>query len=93
MGQKVNPICLRLGYIENWRSLWYAEGQEYQNNIIEDYKIRQFIKKRYVCLLSWQISMTFLEETSTRQSKAANFLSFSAKIFSSVSIVGISSLT
>ena len=48
MGQKVNPICLRLGYIENWRSLWYAEREEYQNNIIEDYKIRQYIKKRYV---------------------------------------------
>lgn len=48
MGQKVNPIALRLGYIENWRSLWYADHKEYTNNIIEDYKIRRYITKRFV---------------------------------------------
>lgn len=48
MGQKVNPIALRIGYIENWRSLWYADPKEYAKNVIEDSKIRQFIKKRFV---------------------------------------------
>lgn len=48
MGQKVSPIALRLGYIENWRSLWYADHKEYANNIIEDYKIRKFIAKRFI---------------------------------------------
>lgn len=48
MGQKVSPIALRLGYIENWRSLWFAEKAEYRNNVIEDYKIREFIKKKFV---------------------------------------------
>ena len=48
MGQKVNPIILRVGYIENWRSLWYADKNEYMKNIIEDYKIRRFIKERFV---------------------------------------------
>ncbi len=48
MGQKVNPIALRIGYIENWRSLWYADPREYAKNVIEDSKIRQFIKKRFV---------------------------------------------
>ncbi|OGX36920.1 MAG: 30S ribosomal protein S3 [Omnitrophica WOR_2 bacterium RIFCSPLOWO2_12_FULL_50_9] len=48
MGQKVNPIVLRIGYIENWRSLWYADPREYAKNVIEDSKIRQFIKKRFV---------------------------------------------
>ncbi len=47
MGQKVSPLALRLGYIENWRSLWYADKKEYTQNIVEDYKIRQFIKKRF----------------------------------------------
>src|SRR3990167_7499488 len=47
MGQKVNPIVLRIGYIENWRSLWYADPREYAKNVIEDSKIRQFIKKRF----------------------------------------------
>lgn len=47
MGQKVSPVILRMGYIENWRSVWYADKDEYAKNIIEDYKIRTFIKKRF----------------------------------------------
>lgn len=48
MGQKVSPIILRIGYIENWRSLWFAEKGEFQKNVVEDYKIRQFIKKKFI---------------------------------------------
>ncbi len=48
MGQKVSPIILRIGYIDNWRSLWYADKQDFAKNIIEDQKIRNFIKKRFV---------------------------------------------
>ena len=48
MGQKVSPIALRIGYIEDWRSLWYADKLEYARNVVEDYKIRQFIKKRFI---------------------------------------------
>ncbi len=48
MGQKVSPIALRLGYIENWRSLWFAEKQQYSQNIIEDNKIRTYIKKKFI---------------------------------------------
>lgn len=47
MGQKVSPVILRIGYIETWRSLWYADKKEFARNIIEDRKIRDFIKKRY----------------------------------------------
>ncbi len=47
MGQKVSPIILRIGYIDNWRSLWYADKQDFSKNIIEDQKIRNFIKKRF----------------------------------------------
>ena len=47
MGQKVSPIALRIGYIEDWRSLWYADKHEYALNIIEDSKIRKFIKKNF----------------------------------------------
>jgi len=47
VGQKVSPLVLRVGYIENWRSLWFAERREYSQNIVEDYKIRKFIKKRF----------------------------------------------
>ena len=48
MGQKVSPLVLRLGYIENWRSLWFADKKQFAQYILEDYKIRQFIKKRFV---------------------------------------------
>jgi len=47
VGQKVSPVALRIGYIENWRSLWFADKKQFAQNILEDYKIRQFIKKRF----------------------------------------------
>jgi len=47
VGQKVSPLVLRLGYIKNWRSLWYADKNEFAKNVAEDYKIRKFITKRF----------------------------------------------
>jgi len=46
MGQKVNPIGLRLGIIRDWDSLWFADKKEYPKLLIEDIKIRKFILKR-----------------------------------------------
>lgn len=48
MGQKVNPIALRIGHIENWRSLWFAEKKDYARNVIQDRKIRDYIKKKFI---------------------------------------------
>ncbi len=45
MGQKVNPIGLRLGIVKTWESRWFAD-KNYADYILEDYKIRQFIKKK-----------------------------------------------
>jgi len=45
LGQKVNPIGLRLGIVKTWDSRWYA-GKNYSDYILEDYKIRKFIKKK-----------------------------------------------
>ena len=45
MGQKVNPKGLRVGVIKNWDSRWYADKQ-YSEFLLEDYKIRQFLKKK-----------------------------------------------
>ncbi len=47
MGQKVSPYVQRLGINRNWRSLWYADRKDFQNNVIEDSKIRTFIKKKF----------------------------------------------
>jgi small subunit ribosomal protein S3 len=45
LGQKVNPIGLRLGIIKTWDSRWYAD-KEYADFVYEDYKIRKFLKKK-----------------------------------------------
>jgi small subunit ribosomal protein S3 len=45
LGQKVNPIGLRLGIVKTWDSRWYA-GKKYADYILEDYKIRKFFKKK-----------------------------------------------
>ena len=45
MGQKVHPISFRLGSYRNWDSRWFAR-KEYSAFVLEDYKIRKFLKKR-----------------------------------------------
>jgi small subunit ribosomal protein S3 len=45
LGQKVNPIGLRLGIVKTWESRWYA-GKNYADYILEDYKIRKFVKDK-----------------------------------------------
>tara|TARA_B100000700_G_scaffold306885_1_gene382587 strand:- start:4110 stop:4796 length:687 start_codon:yes stop_codon:yes gene_type:complete len=48
MGQKVNPIGLRLGVNRGWDSVWFAKKGDYGKYLIEDYKIRQFIRKNII---------------------------------------------
>ncbi|NNG01019.1 MAG: 30S ribosomal protein S3 [Desulfobacteraceae bacterium] len=45
MGQKVNPIGLRLGIVKTWGSRWYAD-KKYSDYILEDHNIRKFLKKK-----------------------------------------------
>jgi len=45
LGQKVNPIGLRLGIVKTWESRWYS-GKNYADYILEDYKIRKFVKNK-----------------------------------------------
>ena len=45
MGQKVNPHGLRVGVIKDWDSRWYARNDKVGDLIVEDYKIRKFLKK------------------------------------------------
>jgi len=48
MGQKVNPIGIRLGITRTWDSVWFAKKRDYGSLLIEDYKIREYIKKNIV---------------------------------------------
>lgn len=45
MGQKVNPVGLRIGIIRDWESKWYA-GKEYGTLLMEDVKIREYLKQK-----------------------------------------------
>lgn len=62
MGQKVNPIGLRLGIVKTWESRWYA-AKKYSDYILEDYNIRKFIKKK---LYHAGISKIEIERSSKR---------------------------
>ena len=45
MGQKINPIGFRLGVNRGWDSIWFAKKKEFGKYLIEDFKIRKYIKK------------------------------------------------
>ena len=63
MGQKVNPIGLRLGINRGWDSVWFAKKRNYGNLLIEDYKIRDYIKKN---ILNSGVSQVIIERTSKK---------------------------
>lgn len=44
MGQKINPNGFRIGIIKNWSSNWYASKKDFSSNLLEDYKIREYLK-------------------------------------------------
>ncbi len=46
MGQKVHPTGIRLGIVKGWTSKWYADGQDYAENLNTDLQVRDFLKKK-----------------------------------------------
>ncbi|CAM4101446.1 30S ribosomal protein S3 [Campylobacter armoricus] len=63
MGQKVNPIGLRLGINRNWESRWFPTKANLAENIGEDYKIRTFLKRK---LYYAGISQILVERTAKK---------------------------
>ncbi len=63
MGQKVNPISLRLPLRRNWRSRWYARSKEFPALLDEDLKIRSFLEGR---LKLASVPNIFIERASNR---------------------------
>ncbi len=59
MGQKTNPIGNRLGIIRGWDSNWYG-GNKYADKIVEDFKIREYIRAR---LSKASVSKIIIERT------------------------------
>lgn len=62
MGQKANPISLRLILNKNWRSKWYANKQEFGQLVIEDYKLREYLMKKPACVGTSQIKIRRMSE-------------------------------
>ena len=46
MGQKMNPHGLRVGVIKDWSSKWYANKKDFSDYLVEDHKIREYVKKK-----------------------------------------------
>ena len=63
MGQKVNPISLRLGINRGWDSIWFAKKNVYGKFLIEDYKIREYIKKN---VINSGVSQVIIERTTKK---------------------------
>ena len=63
MGQKVNPHGLRVGVIKEWDAKWYANKKNFADNLVEDNKIRKFVKKE---LFSAGISKIEIERAAKR---------------------------
>ena len=63
MGQKVNPHGFRVGVIKDWESRWYADSRNFADNLIEDFKVRKFVKKQ---LFAASISKIEIERAAKR---------------------------
>jgi small subunit ribosomal protein S3 len=63
MGQKVNPYGFRLGITTDWKSRWFAEDRVYTDQLVEDWKIRDFLRRR---LERAMVSRVELERTGDR---------------------------
>ena len=63
MGQKVNPHGLRVGIIKDWDAKWYANDKDFADLLIEDNKLRKFIKKKYYIA---GVSRVVIERTANR---------------------------
>jgi len=63
MGQKVNPVGFRLGVNRGWDSVWFAKKKDFGNFLIEDFKIREHIKKN---VINSGVSKVMIERTSNK---------------------------
>ena len=61
MGQKMDPHGLRVGIIKDWDSKWYANKKDFSDYLVEDHKIRVYVKKK---LYAAGISKIEIERTA-----------------------------
>jgi small subunit ribosomal protein S3 len=76
MGQKVNPVGLRVGINKDWNSRWYADRQEYAAFLTEDMVIRQYLEKNLKAAL---LSHIEIERSKTDKGHTVTILCFVAR--------------
>lgn len=76
MGQKVNPHGLRVGIIKPWSSQWYASKEEYSSNLLEDNKIRKYLKKEYY---NYSISDMKIKRINNREKSILTIIIYTGK--------------
>ena len=73
MGQKVNPHGLRVGVIKDWDSRWFAGKATFGDTLVEDYKIRELLKKKLYIISTLTESFLTIVEPSTAFSDNFHF--------------------
>ena len=76
MGQKVNPLGMRVGINSDWNSIWYASNQDYATFLHEDIKIREYLAKKLKDAL---LSHVEIERIKTDKGHAVNVTIFVAR--------------
>ena len=76
MGQKVNPVGMRVGINRDWNSRWYASNQDYATFLHEDIKIREYLAKKLKDAL---LSHVEIERIKTDKGHAVNVTIFVAR--------------
>jgi len=76
MGQKVNPVGMRVGINRDWNSRWYASNQDYATFLHEDIKIREYLTKKLKDAL---LSHVEIERIKTDKGHAVNVTIFVAR--------------
>ena len=66
MGQKVSPHGLRVGVIKDWDSKWYADKKDFADYLVEDKKVREYVKKK---LYAAGVSKVLIERAANNQMK------------------------
>ena len=64
MGQKVNPVGIRLGIVKDWHSKWYANSKDYPEYLLSDIEVRDFLFKELTSASVSRISIERLSNTA-----------------------------
>src|SRR6185503_18305597 len=71
MGQKVNPVAIRLGITREWVSKWYAGKKLFPQHVITDFRVREFLKTKLADASVWRILIDSAAKRVNNTSRSA----------------------